>query len=116
MVQKTWSWAGRTGTCSCANNYLSERTPKSTWLSPSSSEQSCGRALFVDLGRSPGCPVHRGGRTAIAKWAINLPDFWDSECELAHKWHVNLWDAHQKICPYSHARGNVDVQLEVKGA
>jgi Ohr subfamily peroxiredoxin len=26
-------------------------------------------------------------------------------------------DAHEKICPYSHAtRGNVDVQLEVKGA
>jgi organic hydroperoxide reductase OsmC/OhrA len=26
-------------------------------------------------------------------------------------------EAHEKICPYSHAtRGNVDVQLEVKGA
>jgi organic hydroperoxide reductase OsmC/OhrA len=26
-------------------------------------------------------------------------------------------DAHEKICPYSHAtRGNVDVQLEVEGA
>ena len=26
-------------------------------------------------------------------------------------------EAHEKICPYSHAtRGNVDVQLEIKGA
>jgi organic hydroperoxide reductase OsmC/OhrA len=26
-------------------------------------------------------------------------------------------EAHEKICPYSHAtRGNVDVQLDVKGA
>jgi Ohr subfamily peroxiredoxin len=56
-------------------------------------------------------PRDLGGFGLAVKLLIEDPDLPQAELELFAK------EAHEKICPYSHAtRGNVDVQIEVKGA
>jgi len=56
-------------------------------------------------------PRDGGGFGLAVKLRIEDPTLPQSELAALAK------EAHEKICPYSHAtRGNVDVQLEVKGA
>lgn len=56
-------------------------------------------------------PREGGGFGLAVKLTVEDPSL--PQAELAAIAH----EAHEKICPYSHAtRGNVDVQIEVKGA
>jgi lipoyl-dependent peroxiredoxin len=56
-------------------------------------------------------PRDGGGFGLAVKLHVEDPSLPQSELEALAK------EAHEKICPYSHAtRGNVDVQIDVKGA
>ena len=56
-------------------------------------------------------PRDLGGFGLSVKLLVQDPDLPQAELEMFAK------EAHEKICPYSHAtRGNIDVQIEVKGA
>ena len=56
-------------------------------------------------------PRDAGGFGLTVKMRVSDPSLKQAELEEIVR------EAHEKICPYSHAtRGNVDVQLEVKGA
>jgi lipoyl-dependent peroxiredoxin len=56
-------------------------------------------------------PRDRGGFGLAVKLRVEDATLAQSELQAL------AMEAHEKICPYSHAtRGNVDVQLEVKGA
>jgi Ohr subfamily peroxiredoxin len=56
-------------------------------------------------------PRDAGGFGLTVKLHISDPSIPQAELETLAK------EAHEKVCPYSHAtRGNIDVQLDIKGA
>lgn len=69
-----------------------------------------GRGAKVTASVSIG-PREGGGFGLAVKLKVEDPSIPQAELEALAK------EAHEKICPYSHAtRGNVDVQIEVVGA